>query len=165
MQQAKFSIIFLSPLGPIRISLYRNQLAGLKFLEISSSDKFENHSDYLKNATPFVQQIVHELRHYFDHAKHVFNLALYIEGTLFQQRVWKALQKIPSGETLTYGELARQLQTSPRAIGQACRTNRIPIIIPCHRIIATHHIGGYAGNITGHFAKIKEQLLLHEQSD
>lgn len=66
-------------------------------------------------------------------------------GTPFQQRVWRALADIPPGQTLTYGELAARLGTAPRAVGGALRANPIPIMIPCHRIVAAQGLGGYAG--------------------
>ncbi|OGT34911.1 MAG: hypothetical protein A3F11_06030 [Gammaproteobacteria bacterium RIFCSPHIGHO2_12_FULL_37_14] len=164
MQASAYSAIFFSPMGPIGIILRAKQLARLTFLEPSHSHVIQHPDDDSNNSSSLIQQITNELQHYFEHAKHIFTISLHIEGTPFQQRVWQALQKIPSGNTLTYGTLAKKLQTSPRAIGQACRTNRLPLIIPCHRIIATHHLGGYVGNISGPFAKIKEQLLKHEQS-
>lgn len=102
-----------------------------------------------------------QLCEYFDHGK-AFNLPLRADGTRFQQRVWQALQNIPSGETLTYGELAKQLNSSPRAVGQACRNNPIPIIIPCHRVVSASGLGGYAGDTGGKLMAIKKWLLRHE---
>ncbi|WP_235602990.1 methylated-DNA--[protein]-cysteine S-methyltransferase [Piscirickettsia litoralis] len=72
------------------------------------------------------------------------------------------MQEIPRGQTLTYGELAKKLQTGPRAIGAACRTNPIPVIIPCHRIVSKQGMGGFHGKTSGKFLTIKEWLLQHE---
>jgi methylated-DNA-[protein]-cysteine S-methyltransferase len=83
-------------------------------------------------------------------------------GTPFQVRVWKALRKIPPGSVLSYGELAEMLDTSARAIGNACRKNPIPVVIPCHRVIAASGIGGYAGATDGNLITIKNWLLRHE---
>jgi len=83
-------------------------------------------------------------------------------GTLFQQRVWMALRQIPPGERFTYGELAKRLGTSPRAVGGACRANPIPLLIPCHRVVAAHGLGGFAGETEGHWLRIKRWLLEHE---
>ena len=83
-------------------------------------------------------------------------------GTAFQQRVWAALQAIPTGSVLSYGELARQLDTAPRAIGGACRSNPIPILIPCHRVVSRQGLGGYAGEVEGELPGIKRWLLRHE---
>jgi methylated-DNA-[protein]-cysteine S-methyltransferase len=110
------------------------------------------------------KQIRNELAQYANNPRHKFNIPLHLNGTEFQKKVWRALQTIPTGKTLTYGELAKKLQTSPRAIGQACRTNPIPVIIPCHRIVAANHLGGYAGKQSGKMMKIKTCLLEHEKS-
>ena len=77
-------------------------------------------------------------------------------------RVWQALQKIPYGEVKTYGQLAKELKSSARAVGNACRANPIPIVIPCHRIVAVSGIGGYAGKTDGPVLERKRWLLAHE---
>lgn len=75
-------------------------------------------------------------------------LPLHPRGTDFQTRVWRALRDIPCGATVTYGELARRLQTSPRAAGAAVGRNPISILIPCHRVLgADGSLTGYAGGI------------------
>jgi methylated-DNA-[protein]-cysteine S-methyltransferase len=83
-------------------------------------------------------------------------------GTPFQRRVWQRLSAIPAGETLTYGALARELGTSARAVGGACRTNPIPLVIPCHRVVATNGLGGYSGERGGDWLAKKRWLLAHE---
>ena len=85
------------------------------------------------------------------------------QGTEFQRKVWHALCQIPAGQTKTYGELARELNTSPRALANACRKNPFPLLIPCHRILAKTGIGGYAGATTGKLVDIKVALLQHEK--
>ncbi|HID73944.1 MAG TPA: methylated-DNA--[protein]-cysteine S-methyltransferase [Thermoplasmata archaeon] len=75
----------------------------------------------------------------------------------FRRRVYGRLVRIPWGEVMTYGELARELGTSPRAVGRAMATNPVPIIYPCHRVIAAGHIGGFGGAVG-----IKVYLLEHE---
>ena len=107
-------------------------------------------------------EVVAQLRAYL-HDPHIpFNLPLALQGTPFQQRVWQALQNIPVGTVCTYGALAQQLGTAPRAIGGACRSNPIPIVIPCHRVVSRHGLGGYTGEITGDPLAIKRWLLRHE---
>lgn len=91
-----------------------------------------------------------------------FRLPLRPIGTAFQQRVWAALRAIPVGETRTYGDLAATLETAPRAIGQACRTNPLPILIPCHRVVARSGLGGFSGESGGRQLAIKRWLLQHE---
>ncbi|MDA3870352.1 MAG: methylated-DNA--[protein]-cysteine S-methyltransferase [Gammaproteobacteria bacterium] len=91
-----------------------------------------------------------------------FDIELQVQGTSFQKRVWQALRRIPAGQVLSYGELARQLNTSARAIGGACRANPVPLIIPCHRIVAKDGMGGFAGSTEGASLNIKRRLLEHE---
>jgi methylated-DNA-[protein]-cysteine S-methyltransferase len=86
-----------------------------------------------------------QLLAYFDGALTDFELPLAPFGTGFQCRVWQALRRIPYGETRSYGALAAELGSAPRAVGQANAANPIPIIIPCHRVVAGSGIGGYSG--------------------
>lgn len=83
-------------------------------------------------------------------------------GTPYQRRVWQLLQQIPAGEVRTYGELAAELGSSPRAVAQACRANPIPVLIPCHRVVGKGGIGGYMGKSEGPELEIKRWLLHHE---
>lgn len=88
--------------------------------------------------------------------------ALPAVGTPFQQRVWQAMRAIPVGQTLSYGALAAQLGSGPRAVANACGANRLPLFNPCHRVVAQHGLGGF---MQGHPAglAIKHWLLAHEQ--
>ena len=108
--------------------------------------------------------IHNQLQQYFINPKYKFVLSLAPQGTVFQQRVWHALGEIPSGTTKTYAELAKQLHTGPRAVGNACRSNPIPIIIPCHRVVARNSLGGFGGEQQGKLLDIKKWLLRHEAS-
>ena len=92
----------------------------------------------------------------------VFDLPVVIEGSDLQKAVWKAMCAIPRGKTRTYGELARELDTDPREIGQACGDNRLPLVIPCHRIVAANGIGGFAHATSGYLLETKRWLLMHE---
>lgn len=105
-----------------------------------------------------------QLREYFVGRRREFDLPLVIEGTEFRRRVWDALLRIPYGEVRTYGEVARELgnPAATRAIGQANRENRFPIVIPCHRVVAAGGIGGYAGSDSGEGVDVKRWLLRHE---
>lgn len=87
------------------------------------------------------------LRAYFQSGIDDFDdLPLDPGGTPFQNRVWSAMRKIPHGEVRTYGEVAKLLGSSPRAVGTACGANPIPILIPCHRIVGKASLGGYSGD-------------------
>lgn len=130
------------------------KLNSLKFL--SSSKKSVPPKNSIAKET-FLQ-----LQRYFDNPQFKFDLPIELIGTPFQIRVWRFLQKIPPGKTLTYGELAKKLKTSARAIGNACRANPLPIIIPCHRIVSATGLGGFAGKQKGEMITIKKALLAHE---
>lgn len=93
-----------------------------------------------------------------------FELPLATAGTPFQRRVWAAIAAIPCGETRSYGELARELGSSARAVGGACGANPLPIIVPCHRVIAANgRLGGFAHSDGGFLPKVKRWLLHHER--
>ena len=87
-----------------------------------------------------------QLDDYFDGLRKNFDLPLEPPGTKFQQRVWSMMEQIPYGKTITYGEIAKALGSSARAVGRACGANPIPIIIPCHRVVAANDMGGYSGD-------------------
>lgn len=121
--------------------------------------------DNLSSFTPcneVAREAVSQFQTYFRNPRHRFTLPLSPSGTAFQARVWKALRLIPAGMTLSYGELARKVSSSARAIGGACRANPIPIIIPCHRIVAAHSMGGIMGVTSGRGLQLKQRLLIHE---
>ncbi len=99
-----------------------------------------------QDRTPLLREAVTQLQDYFDEKRAGFDLPLAPYGSAFQCRVWDALRAIPPGETRSYGDLAIALGTSARAIGQANGANPIPILIPCHRVVAAAgRLGGYSG--------------------
>ncbi len=109
-----------------------------------------------------LEAVCKQLWDYFRHPETEFECELADQGTAFCARVWQALEEIPRGEVRTYGELARQLRTSPRAVAAACRANPYPILIPCHRVVAQAGLGGYCGQLQGAALAIKRWLLHHE---
>ncbi len=110
------------------------------------------------------QQITHQLNCYFSNPRHQFEIPLELKGTAFQQRVWNSLRLIPAGETISYGELAARLGSSARAVGNACRANQLPVVVPCHRVVAKSGLGGFMGQRQGNELSIKQCLLQHEQA-
>jgi methylated-DNA-[protein]-cysteine S-methyltransferase len=107
-------------------------------------------------------QVVAALRAYLADPRSPWDLPLALHGTPFQHQVWEALRTIPPGQALTYGELAHRLDTSARAIGGACGANPVPIVVPCHRVVAVHGLGGYGGVGSRGRLDIKRWLLAHE---
>jgi methylated-DNA-[protein]-cysteine S-methyltransferase len=152
---------FETPFGPFSLALTESgALAATAFgpptaLE-SRLTNFHVLRDNVSGATFWRQQILA----YFAGKRRDFEGQLEPGGTPFQQRVWAALRAIPFGETRSYGDLARELGSSPRAVGRANATNPICLIVPCHRVI------GADGSLTG-FAfgeALKQRLLDHERA-
>lgn len=146
--------IINSPIGKLGIKIKNDTLTNIEYLDTNAATTSKTNS--------LILNITKQLKQYFINPKYKFDLPLNLQGTEFQKRVWGILRDIPSGSVKTYGELAKQLNTSPRAIGNACRGNPIPIIIPCHRVIAKKSLGGYAGKQKGKLMDIKKWLLEHE---
>lgn len=96
--------------------------------------------------TPLLARAASQLKAYFAGHRRDFDLPLAPAGSAFRRRVWMEMTAIPFGATLSYGALARRLGTAARAVGGACGANPIPILIPCHRVLAGDgRIGGYSG--------------------
>ncbi|HTH17345.1 MAG TPA: methylated-DNA--[protein]-cysteine S-methyltransferase [Magnetospirillum sp.] len=95
---------------------------------------------------PVLERARAQIDAYFEGRLKQFDLPLDPSGTPFQKKVWQALAGIPFGQTKSYGELATELGTAPRALGGACGRNPLPILIPCHRVLASDkRLGGYSG--------------------
>jgi O-6-methylguanine DNA methyltransferase len=111
-----------------------------------------------QDPTPLLEEAARQLGEYFAGTRQSFELSLCL-GTGFQARFLRALTEIPFGETRSYGDLARALGVSPQAIGQACGANPLPILVPCHRVLATDGLGGFSapGGV-----ETKVKLLKHE---
>lgn len=101
-----------------------------------------------------------EMNHYFMGSSQKIQLKIKPQGTIIQEKIWKAISTIPYGKTVTYKELGQKLGIHPRIIGMGCRTNPIPIIIPCHRVISTDPKKIYYS--FGKGAETKNWLLEHE---
>jgi methylated-DNA-[protein]-cysteine S-methyltransferase len=95
--------------------------------------------------SPLLRRAVEQLNAYFDGALRDFDLPLAPAGTPYRQRVWQALCAIPYGQTRSYADIAAVAGGSARSVGQANGSNPIPLLIPCHRVVATAHLGGYSG--------------------
>ena len=109
---------------------------------------------------PVLDEAVRQVRDYFDGRLIRFDLPLAPSGTPFQHRVWTAMAEIPFGQTRSYGELAHIVDSGPRAIGTACARNPIPLVVPCHRVVAAGGaLGGFSG---GAGLGTKRWLLGHE---
>jgi len=105
-----------------------------------------------------------QVRSYLANPRTVFDLPLKIGGTEFQRQVWDAIAAIRCGTTRSYGEIASELDAPARAVGQACGDNRLPVVIPCHRVIGASGIGGFAHSRNGFELSVKRWLLEHENA-
>ena len=128
-------IIVKSPLGPLTVIELDGKIAALDYGRAGSD-----------SPTPLLLAAAQQLDAYFYCSLKAFDLPLAPAGTAFQQSVWEEMLRIPYGRTSSYADMARALDSGPRAIGGACARNpMIPIIIPCHRVLASgQRIGGYS---------------------
>lgn len=154
--QAHNQVEIITAIGPLTVVFQSSALIGVLWGKSQSAKRVDL-------ARP-LQEIVAQIQAYFTRPIDLGPIPYQLEGSPFQKRVWRALSSIPLGETTTYGALARTLDTSPRAIGGACRTNPLPLVIPCHRVVASTHVGGFCGRVKGRWIAIKHWLLEHEES-
>jgi methylated-DNA-[protein]-cysteine S-methyltransferase len=143
-----------TPFAHLALVLKDDVLVSIDFLQ-------HNEKEILPKSAA-AKKIVRQIKAYCKHAANEFDVKLELQGTDFQKKVWRELQKVPFGKVKTYGDLAKKLHTSARAVGNACRRNPVPLIVPCHRIVAASGIGGYSGTTSGAIHSIKRELLDHE---
>jgi len=151
---ADYDAVIAAPFGRVAVRARDGRLVDIDFLPARAALK--------PPRDPFVRRVCRELRAYFDDPRHPLRLPLRLEGTEHQRRVWRALMRIPPGEVRSYGELARALRSSPRAVGGACRANPVPLVVPCHRVVGADGVGGFMGRRGGGALAIKRWLLAHE---
>lgn len=149
-----YDAVIAVPFGLIGIRMRGNALAAVDLMPAVTR--------ITPPASAAARKVVSSLQRYFHGPDLTPSLRLDVSGTPFQRRVWRALTRIPPGTTLTYGALARKLGTSARAIGGACRENPVPIVVPCHRVVAAGGTGGFMGHSSGRAPGIKSWLLRHE---
>ena len=124
-----------SPLGPLALEARDGALIRLGWGRAAREDD-----------SNLLTQAAAELAAYFAGDPYSFDLPVAPQGTAHDRKVWRAMQNIPPGETRTYGDIARAIGSAAQAVGNACGRNPIPIIVPCHRIVAANGaIGGYSG--------------------
>lgn len=140
-----------TPIGILKILSIEHLIYSISFVEEQKNN--ENRTDIISNC-------IEQLEQYFAGNRKEFDIPVKLEGTFFQQTVWELLMKIPFGKTSTYKKIANKIGNpySVRAVGSANAKNKIPIIIPCHRVIGSKGtLTGYAGGLWR-----KEWLLEHE---
>jgi len=130
------SAVFDSPVGPLTVSEDDGSVVRVRFGGHGGNDE-----------SALLAAVGEQLYGYFYCELEAFDLPLDPGGTDFQRAVWTAMRSIPRGRTWTYGGLARAIGRpgGARAVGAACGANPIPVLIPCHRVLGSGHIGGYSG--------------------
>jgi methylated-DNA-[protein]-cysteine S-methyltransferase len=146
-----------SPIGPL---LLAGDEGGLRLVHFATGRRPNPpQREWIEDKAPF-KEVIRQLDAYFEGKLKDFDLPLVLDGTEFQLLVWNNLRKIPYGETVSYGQLARRIGSpeAARAVGLANGSNPIPIIIPCHRVIGSNgDLTGFGGGLP-----VKKKLLALE---
>jgi methylated-DNA-[protein]-cysteine S-methyltransferase len=153
--QSTHSARMKTPFSVLGIRTAGDAVTGIEYLPRSERVKAPDNA--------IAERAVRQIERYLADPHFRFTLPLAVAGTPFRRRVWGALEGIPVGESRTYGELARQLHTAPRAVGGACGANNIALVIPCHRVVGRMgSLGGFMHAVDGDPLAIKRWLLRHE---
>lgn len=149
-----FDAVVKAPFGGIGIRIDAGVVSEAVYLPASIAPKPARHA--------LANEAVRQIKRYWQDPSFVFDLPLAPRGTAFQRNVWREISAIPSGETLSYGAIARTLRSGPRAVGGACGANWYSLIIPCHRVLAANGLGGFGEGDGGFHLNLKRWLLAHE---
>ena len=151
-----YQAIITAPFGKLGIRCSDTDLLGIQFLPRQTANR--------PPVSDMAKAVCAELNAYLADAKHEIDLPFELDGTHHQCNVWQAMLAIPCGQTLTYGDLAKKIGSSAQAVGQACGSNPIPIVIPCHRVVGKSGLGGFMQHAEGESLDIKRWLLDHERA-
>lgn len=151
-----FDARLATPFAVLGIRAPGERLTGIEYLPRGAAT--------LAPTNSLAAKVCRQIERYLDDPEFRFDLPFEFVGTAFQSRVWQEICLIPSGATLTYLEVAQRLKSAPRPVGGACGANRIPLVIPCHRVVASHGIGGFMHARGGAPIAIKQWLLRHESA-
>jgi methylated-DNA-[protein]-cysteine S-methyltransferase len=151
-----FQAVVAAPGFCLGIRCDNDEITGIEFVESCAEQP---------PTTLLAKEATRQMRAWLKDANFSFGLPVRAAGTTFQRRVWYGISNIPSGRTKTYGELAAAVGSGPRAVGNACGANPYPVLVPCHRVIASNgRLGGFAGNRAGFLLDVKRWLLDHERN-
>jgi methylated-DNA-[protein]-cysteine S-methyltransferase len=149
-----FDYILPSPIGQLGLNISTKGIQRLFYIQ--------SKQDSCIPITGFGATVHRQIMEYFELQRTEFDLPIDIQGSIYQHKVWREVAKISYGESQTYGDIAKAINSGPRAVGNACRHNPVPIIIPCHRVVKKGGIGGYCGSVGGKEIQQKDWLLRHE---
>lgn len=142
------------PFAVLGIRTEGDSLAGVDYLPLDVAPAGPNNR--------IAREVIRQVDCYLADPAFRFDLPLRIQGSQFRRRVWQVMCSIPPGQTLTYGDVARRLDSAARAVGGACGDNKIPLVIPCHRVVARNGLGGFMHTTGDRETGIKRWLLAHE---
>jgi methylated-DNA-[protein]-cysteine S-methyltransferase len=156
---AGYDAIVSAPFGRVGLRCSADVLVEIEYLPLAGPVLAGDH--------PLAREAARQVEAYLADAAFAFDLPMQPAGTPFRRRVWEAIATIRRGSTRTYGDLAADLASAPRAVGQACGANPLPIVVPCHRVVATAKgfnggLGGFAHSRGGYLLEAKRWLLRHE---
>ncbi len=154
MCSLRFSTIISAPFGALGVRAGESAIEAIEFLPPGTPS--------IAPDSALARRAADQLAAYLDDPRSGFDLPLEPAGTAFQRRVWQAISAIPCGAVRAYGEVARELASAARAVGQACGANPYPIVVPCHRVVAQASLGGFAHARGGFLLDTKQWLLVHE---
>lgn len=153
---ADFAAVLAAPSFSIGIRCTEDELTEILYLEPCAERK---------PLSLLAKEAARQLHAYLKTPRFEFSLPLAPAGTPYQRRVWHGISGIGVGEVLTYGELAQRIGSGPRAVGNACGANPYPIVVPCHRVVASGGgLGGFARQRGGFLLEVKRWLLAHERN-
>lgn len=155
--QREYEAIVTMPFGALGLRLEAGVLVNIDFLPEAPEQKV--------TCMSAADAVCKALSEYLANPQKTFNIPLKLKGTPFQQKVWDAIASIPSGKTITYTELAEKVGSGARAVANACGANPIPVVIPCHRVVARNGLGGFMQGRTRTSLTIKQWLLAHERGE
>lgn len=154
MSESQYQAVVSAPGFSIGVRCDEMEIHGIDYLEPRAE---------VDPGNALAREAARQLKAYLADADFAIELPLRPAGTAFQRRVWEQISAIPNHQTRTYGELAKALHNAPRAVGQACGANPFPLVVPCHRVVATGGgLGGFARQRGGFLLDVKRWLLAHE---
>lgn len=151
----EYAAVVSAPFAKIGIRVADEAVVGIDYLPMQHA--------VLQPACLLAREAARQILAYVEDARHSIDLPFAATGTAYQHSVWRAIGDIPSGSTRTYGQLSAQLRSSARAVGAACGSNPIPLLVPCHRVVsADGRLGGFMHSRDSFPLSIKRWLLAHE---
>nr|WP_199067453.1 methylated-DNA--[protein]-cysteine S-methyltransferase [Chromobacterium sp. ASV5] len=152
----EYNAIVAAPFGPLGVACEAGAVTRFEFLPQGTAPR---------PAAPgsLAWEAARQVQAYCADPAFVFDLPYRLQGTPHQLRVWEQIAAIPLGEVLRYQDIAVRLASSARAVGGACGRNPLPLIIPCHRVVASGGLGGFNQSTGDETLNIKRWLLRHER--